>query len=74
MAISLEIKVELHAPTLKTPEDRVDARIRQLDDAVPVEARDSWSSLLGSLLGGPWDLVTASSWAYNPTYSLPNWP
>ena len=25
------------------------------------------------LLGGPWDLVTTYSWAYNPTYSPPKW-
>ena len=26
-----------------------------------------------SLLGGPWDLVIAYNWAYNPTYNPPKW-
>ena len=27
----------------------------------------------GSLLGGPWDLVTTSNWASKPTYNPPKW-
>ena len=30
--------------------------------------------LLACLLGGSWDLVTTSNWAYDTTYSFPNWP
>ena len=27
-----------------------------------------------SLFGGSWDSVTTADWAYNKTYSFPNWP
>ena len=29
--------------------------------------------ILGSLLRGPWDLVTTYNWAYNPIYNPPKW-
>ena len=29
-------------------------------------------SLLGIVLGGPWDLATTYNWDYNPTYNWGN--
>ena len=44
--------------------------------ATEPQTQNCWAAMQKRMLvlGGSWNLVTACSWAQNPTCSLPDWP